>query len=60
MITKKQLIESLMANNLPDDTPVLRGNGIGGFYDFYEVTIQSKIYKTSDKNEIPFAAIVLI
>lgn len=48
-----------MANNLPDDTPVLHGDGLDGFNEFYDVKIQSKIYKKGEESEIPFAAIVL-
>jgi hypothetical protein len=59
MITKKQLIESLMANNLPDETPVYHGKHVDSIDPIYRVTIQTKVYDLGELAENPFPVIIL-
>jgi hypothetical protein len=56
-LTKKQLIDTLLNLDVPDDTVVVKSSGIG-FEDIYNVNTQNILsYSFKDNKEIP--AIVL-
>ena len=56
-LTKKQLIDSLLSLDVPDDTIVVKASGIG-FEDIYDVNTQNIVSSFSNDNE-EFPAIVL-
>lgn len=55
--TKKQLIDTLLNLDVPDDTIVVKASGIG-FEDIYEVRTQNIVSSFFKDNE-EFPAIVL-
>ena len=56
-LTKKQLIDSLLSLDVPDDTIVVKASGIG-FEDIYNANTQN-IVSSSFKDNEEFLAIVL-
>lgn len=56
-LTKKQLIDSLLSLDVPDDTIVVKASGIG-FEDIYDVNTQNIVSSSFNDNE-EFPAIVL-
>ena len=55
-LTKKQLIDSFVNLDVPDDTIVVKASGIG-FEDVYDVDVQNIVNSFKDNNEFP--AIIL-